>query len=49
METKVVGGRWDNIWYGLLCVATLGGAWMMRVIISQGIRYAFGKTIWNDE
>ena len=47
METKK--SSMDAILYVLLCIASLGGVWLMRVIISQAIRYAFGQTIWNDQ
>lgn len=30
----------DSVVYTLFCVLTLGGLWLMRIAISQGIRKA---------
>ena len=31
----------DDMVYILLCIVTLGAAWLMRVIITKAISYAF--------
>lgn len=35
---KVQKSGWDSFQYVIACILTLGGAWILRIVISQAIR-----------
>lgn len=37
---KVKKDVWDSFMYVILCVTTLGGAYFLRIILSQAVRMA---------
>jgi hypothetical protein len=40
MSMKAKTSGWDTFIYVLLCIFTVGAAWLMRIVISQAIRCA---------
>jgi len=42
-------GNFDEVVYVLACVFSLGSIWLMRIIISEGIRHAFDSMDTHEE